>query len=142
MTQPSKKKQCRRKLIHTPIQHCTLFDDVKQRLPNGLTFETAEFACDGLRYLEIFRSWDIPPAMGGPLPGAKIVISEMGTVFFQPTAGKREFLDDNLLMSIDSVDYCIEKLGHGWGRCFGIPADKYKRGNTKSKIYPRHFARG
>ena len=79
---------------------------------------------------------DISEEYGGPLPGARIVVSEMGTAFFQPEGGEKEYADGNVISDNILIDAFLARLGKQWNRCNGIPHHIYQEYSTNVRYKP------
>ena len=119
---------------------CNVFDCIIGKLSSDLTHIIRH--CDGIHYMEITRTeMDIHEQNGGPLPGARIVISEMGTAFFQPEGGEKEYADGNVVVDISLLDHFLGKLGEKWNRCNGIPSHIYQKYSTHVRYKPDHIVK-
>ena len=130
-------KSVKRKLINESSS-CKAFQSITDRLPPELSHIIRY--CDGVAYLEITRTeMDIKEQNGGPLPGARIMVSEMGTAYFQPERGDKDYADGNVIANTRLLDHLLNKLGPQWDRCNGIPLHIYEQYSTHVRYKPEHL---
>ena len=131
--------KAKRRLIKDGSQGETLFGSIINRLEPDLTYDFRTE--DGTTYLEITRTEvDIKAEHGGPLPGARIIVTDMGLAYFQPEGGERDYLDENVFKEPHSLDMFLSKLGSGRYYCSGIPKNIYDEHTRNIRYVPNHYA--
>ena len=133
-----KTPRAKRRLITDGRQGETTFGSIINRLETHLTYITR--TQENKTFLEITRKEvDIKDEHGGPLPGARVVVSHEGLAYFQPDGGSKEVLEENVFQDPEALDRLLCKLGSRWHYCCGIAKHIYDEHTGNIRYTPKDY---